>query len=380
MACALVVSAASAVQAASPETETRAGELQLAQSLFAIEQLDELYQVTTAATVYQRPDLSSPELEILPGNSAVRVTGRITGTDWYRVWTNKRAVGYVKSGNLKAAAGPAGSIGQLEGQSEGRAGSRDVSPAERPQIASLRDDLPEGVFSDCPGCPQMVALPQGSFTMGSAAGEPSEQPERQVKIGYSFALGRFEVTVAEWQACVAAGACSGGPDSVARPEATPLRNVSGSQAQAFVDWLKQTTGKPYRLPSEAEWEYAARAGSSGPYWWGQEAGSGRADCKDCGGDWNRKAPGAIGRFPANPFGLHDMNGGVAEWTADCWFDSYAGAGADPKARDKKNCLQRVLRGGSWKQEAAYLSSSSRHFYDAEVPYSGNGFRVALTLN
>ena len=354
------------------------GSFQVAQSLFVIEQLEEIYQVPQQAKVYQRPDESSETIEIIPGNSAVRVTGRITGTEWYRVWTNNRVVGYMTADRLRPPAA-APSIGGI-GAAPAAGLSPNASPAQRPQVAALTTDLPSGVFQDCPNCPQMVTLPAGSFTMGAADGDPSEGPAHAVTIDYSLAVGRFEVTVAEWQACAADGACSNQPDGVQEPAAAAMRNVSWGDAQQFVGWLRQLTGKPYRLLSEAEWEYAARGGTSSAFWWGDQAGSARADCKDCGGEWDRKQPGAIGRFDPNPFGLHDMNGGVAEWTADCWFDDYRGAAEKAQARDRKNCQQRVLRGGSWKQEAEHLRSTARHYYDALVPYSGNGLRVALTLN
>ena len=361
-------------------SETSQGSFQVAQSLFVVEQLEEIYQVPQQAKVYQRPDEGSETIEIIPGNSAVRVTGRITGTEWYRVWTNNRVVGYMTADRLRPP--PAGQSIAATGSAPQASPSPNPnsSPAQRPQVAALTADLPAGVFQDCPRCPQMVTLPAGSFTMGSAKGDPSERPAREVTIDYGLAVGRFEVTVAEWQACVADGACSGQPDAVQEPEAAAMRNISWGDAQQFVGWLRQLTGKPYRLLSEAEWEYAARGGTGSAFWWGDKAGSARADCKDCGGDWDRKQPTAIGRFDPNPFGLHDMNGGVAEWTADCWFDDYRGAAGKAEVRERKDCQQRVLRGGSWKQEAVHLRSTARHFYDALVPYSGNGLRVALTLN
>ena len=349
-------------------------ELQLAQALLAVEQLDELYQVLEPAPVYQRPDYGSDTIDQLPGDSAVRVTGRVNGTAWLRVWTNNRVVGYVRSERLRPSGGLPGTI------------AGDAAPAKKPrslpgrQTAALTTGPGGGTFQDCALCPQMVALPPGSFTMGSDEEDPTARPAHRVEIGYGFAIGRFEVTMAEWTACVEAGACSNALEAVDNPAETPVRNVTWSDALEFVGWLRSVTRRPYRLPSEAEWEYAARAGTTTTFWWGNDAGAGEADCKTCGGNWDRKQPGPVGRFQANPFGLHDMNGGVAEWTADCWFDSYDGAGADGEPRDEQNCQKRVLRGGSWKQEAGYLASHARHYYDALVPYSANGLRVALTLD
>ncbi len=348
-------------------------EFQIAQALLAIEQLDALYQVLEPTPVHQRPDYASDTVDQLPGESAVRVTGQVTGTEWLRVWTNNRVVGYVSADRLRPSDGLPGTIAD------------DAAPAPEPrplpgrQTAALVTGPGDGVFQDCQLCPEMVALPPGSFAMGSEQGDSTTQPVRQVEIGYGFAIGRFEVTMAQWAACVADGACSNALEPVERPAETPVRNVTWNDALEFVSWLRKVTNRPYRLPSEAEWEYAARAGTTTAFWWGETAGAGEADCKSCGGDWNRKQPSPVGRFQPNPFGLHDMNGGVAEWTADCWFDSYKGAAADGKPREKQNCQQRVLRGGSWKQEASYLSSHARHYYDALVPYSSNGLRVALTL-
>ncbi|MDJ0937601.1 MAG: SUMF1/EgtB/PvdO family nonheme iron enzyme [Kiloniellales bacterium] len=356
-------------------------EFELAQALLAIEQINEIYRVPEPTPVYQRPDIGSDTIDQLPGDSSVRVTGRVTGTDWLRIWSNNRMVGYVEGARIQRP-------GNLPGSIAGGVAPSATQPATQPapqralpgrQTAALTPGPTEGTFRDCTLCPEMVALPPGGFLMGSDLGDATAQPARPVEIGYSFALGRFEVTMAEWAACVADGGCSNALEPVANPAETPVRNVTWNDGLEFVAWLRKVTQRPYRLPSEAEWEYAARAGTTTNFWWGNTAGAGEADCKTCGGAWDRKQPSLVGRFPANPFGLHDMNGGVAEWTADCWFDSYKGAKADGQPRDKKDCQKRVLRGGSWKQEASYLSSHARHFYDALVPYSSNGLRVALTL-
>lgn len=234
-------------------------------------------------------------------------------------------------------------------------------------------------FKPCEQCPEMVPLPQGRFIMGSAEGDSSEQPTHAVQIGHSFAIGRFEVRVSEWMACVEAKACDYEPDGVLVQGLTAIRNVSWNDAQQYVAWLNGVSGLSFRLPSEAEWEYATRAGTTTAYWWGETAGGGEADCRDCGGVWSGDSPKFIGSHDANPFGLHDMNGGAAEWTADCWFDDYQGAPGDGAARDKADCRQRALRGGSWRSRAGYLRSAARGFYDADVRYLVHGFRVALTL-
>ena len=332
---------------------------QLARALLAIEQLEDEYRIVDNADVHQAPNAGSAKVETLRSGGVVLVTGRVTGTPWFRVWTDAGSVGYVNQRFIELVA-PAG------------------SPTNG--VAAAPDDpgLPDGVFQDCDHCPQMVRIAPGAFTMGSAA-DPSEQPVRPVEIKQPFALGRFEVTVAQWQACVAAGACDHEPDVPAEPDRVPVRSLSWDDAGQYVAWLAKETGKPYRLPTEAEWEYAARAGTEAAYWWGEDVAASNAGCKNCGGEWDRKNPGLIGRFQANPFGLHDMNGSVAEWTADCWFDSYKGAPGDGTAREKRGCQQRALRGGSWRNEADYLRSASRMYYDAFVQYGAHGVRVALSL-
>jgi formylglycine-generating enzyme required for sulfatase activity len=234
-------------------------------------------------------------------------------------------------------------------------------------------------FKDCDACPEMIALPAGSFTMGSKSGDVSEAPPHRVKIGYSFAISRFEVTAAEWKACLTAGGCDYRPKRKGMTATSPVHNLSWLDAQQYVKWLSKKTGKKYRLPSEAEWEYAARAGTKTAYWWGDAVGEGNANCKNCGGDWNRKRPAVVDSHDANPFGLQGMNGSVWEWVADCWFDSYKGAPNDGSARDRKDCQSRVLRGGSWRNDASYARSAGRFTYDHDVRYVLNGFRVVRSM-
>jgi formylglycine-generating enzyme required for sulfatase activity len=161
---------------------------------------------------------------------------------------------------------------------------------------------------------------------------------------------------------------------------SPVHNVNWNEVQDYLKWLREVTGEPYRLPTEAEWEYAARAGTKTRYWWGEVVGASNANCEDCGGDWDRKTPAQVGGFAANPFGLHDMNGGVMEWVADCWAQDYDGAPSDGSAQLSGDCTQRVLRGGSWRNDQTYATVSSRLSYDASVRYYTNGVRVARDLN
>lgn len=245
-------------------------------------------------------------------------------------------------------------------------------PAPAPAKAAIAGEL-----NDCPACPALISLPAGSFTMGSNTSDPSERPAHHVTIDAPFAIGKYEVTVAQWKACVDAGACvrtqhDGNPNA-------PVRDVSWDDAQLYVKWLSTTSGKPYRLPTEAEWEYAARGGTTTRYWWGEQAVPGKANCKDCGPPWSVDGPANVGTFAANPYGLHDMNGGVWEWVSDCWHSSFKDAPADARTWDEPNCSVRVIRGGSWREGNAYMVSSTRFKYDASVRHSQNGFRVARSI-
>jgi formylglycine-generating enzyme required for sulfatase activity len=220
----------------------------------------------------------------------------------------------------------------------------------------------------------MVRLSGGSFRMGSDE-DTSEKPVHAVRIE-PFALGRFPVTVGEWNQCAAAKACgmvAPGEDSAA------VRNVSWTDAQQYVAWLSQTTGQAYRLPSEAEWEYAARGGTSSRYWWGERVVPKMANCRGCTEPYDPRQPMNVGFFPPNPFALHDLTGGVAQWVADCWHPDYQGAPSDGSARMTPNCREHVLRGGSWRNDASYARSASRAHYDTGIRYPSHGFRVARSL-
>ena len=159
----------------------------------------------------------------------------------------------------------------------------------------------------------------------------------------------------------------------------PVINVSWDDAQEYVRWLSDQTGATYRLLTEAEWEYAARAGTSTAYPWGNEIGSGQANCWDCGSQWDREKTAPAGSFPANAWGLHDMHGNVWEWVADCWNESYLGAPSDGSARLRGECSRRVLRGGSWHIEPWLLRSAYRNGYGSDNGYFNIGLRVARTL-
>ncbi|NMG74870.1 SUMF1/EgtB/PvdO family nonheme iron enzyme [Aromatoleum diolicum] len=231
-------------------------------------------------------------------------------------------------------------------------------------------------IKDCPACPVVIGLPRGEFVMGSNTDDPTERPAHRVSIAQPFAIGKYEVTNEQWAACVDGGGCprlSGDANAVKN---APVRDLSWDDARQYVQWLSKTSGKSYRLPTEAEWEYAVRGGTSTRYWWGGQMRTGHANCKACGEPWTADGPVSVGSFAANPYGLYDMNGSVWEWVSDCWHNSFKGAPEDGRSWDEANCRVRVIRGGSWRDGVDYMLSSTRFKYDASVRHSQNGFRVA----
>jgi formylglycine-generating enzyme required for sulfatase activity len=251
--------------------------------------------------------------------------------------------------------------------------------ATPPRVDAPRAGVKAGdVFRDCRECPELVVVPVGEFDMGSNDFD-FEKPVHKVTIGKAFAIGRREVTFEEWDQCIASGGCRHRPDDRGQGRAErPVTDVSWRDATAYASWLSQKTGQKYRLPSEAEWEYAARGGTKTAFWWGRDVGSRFANCRDCGGDSGQAAV-ATGSFSANPFGLFDTAGNAAEWVQDCWNDTYRGAPRDGSAWGSGQCGQRVLRGGSFDSQARYLRSASRFRYDTDVRYYANGFRVVREL-
>ena len=265
--------------------------------------------------------------------------------------------------------------------------------AEVRQAAEWAREWPAGQeFRDCADCPLMVVIPAGSFMMGSPEGEEgrdgNEGPEHRVDIVKPFAAGKQEVTFAEWDACVSAGGCGHRPGDGGWGRGTrPVINVSWEDAQSYVSWLSRKIGEAYRLLSESEWEYAARAGTTGPFHFGSTISTDQANYN--GGihtygsgreGVNRGKTVPVGSFPANGFGLHDMHGNVWEWVEDCWHDSYASAPADGSARALGgDCSRRVLRSGSWNSVPRWLRSAFRIRRSTGDRDRFLGFRVARTL-
>lgn len=242
---------------------------------------------------------------------------------------------------------------------------------------------PGADFRDCAtGCPLMVIIPAGAFMMGSPENEPdrmsTEGPQHEVTIARPFAVSRFEVTFDEWDACVAAAACPRVADHWGRGH-MPVINVSWEDARQYARWLSQVVGKPYRLPTEAEWEYAARAGASTRYSWGDDPAIGSANCDGCGGEPSRQQTLPVGSFKPNAFGLYDMHGNVWEWVEDCWHKTYANAPTDGTAWLDTDPSFRVIRGGSWHNESELVRAAVRFQRNIHVQFDTLGFRVVRTI-
>ena len=253
-------------------------------------------------------------------------------------------------------------------------GASPVAPAPSvtdapPAQASAVPIAPAGV----PTLPAMVSIPGGTFAMGSND-DLSEKPIHRVTIK-PFALSKFPITVREWNECVAAKACS---YVVTGKDDAPATNLSWDDAQEFVSWLSRTTQKKFRLPTEAEWEYAARAGTQTKFWWGDQFQPNMANCRGCGTAYDPAQPLNVGSFKPNPFGLHDMGGNVDQWVEDCWHKDYQGAPIDGSAWIDRNCSSRVIRSGSWKSDTNYMRPANRDRYDTGVRYPTHGFRIAAS--
>ena len=301
--------------------------------------------------------------------------------------------------------------------------------ANEPAAQKPAAGKPGNVFRDCPDCPEMVVIPAGAFTMGSSASEKTwaathgwdaeqhkiplrsfalavadEAPQHKVSLR-SFALGKYDVTRREYAAFVSEtgyrsdGGCydNGGPPSPKRAGASwknpgfkqtdndPVICVSWDDAQAYVSWLNrklQRSGSasgdaPYRLPTESEWEYAARAGTTTRFWWGDDESTAAAHA------WYKENSGGqthpVGLKPANRFGLYDMAGNVWQWTQDCYAESYAAAPNNGTAAEMGNQCLRVDRGGSWHYPTWLLRPATRERNPADYRDKVMGFRVARTL-
>lgn len=283
----------------------------------------------------------------------------------------------------------------------------DPRPEPIPNPAGLRE------FRECPACPVMIELPPGRYLMGTSHEEEvrlglsrnpqrtqhsrnAETPQIEVEIAYRFALGKYEVTFDEWDRCVDAGGCTYRPaDRGFGRGRRPVIHVSRRDAEEYLAWLREVTGQPYRLPSSAEWEYAARAGTTTARWWGDDLGEGKAVCDGCGSPWDDRSTVPTGSFPPNPWGLYDMLSNVSEVVADCWHDTYEGHPTDGSPRLEAppgwpvngECRRATWRGGGWPFFTWTVRAATRGGgnmsldYRADDPLVGGsrGFRVARTI-
>ena len=244
-----------------------------------------------------------------------------------------------------------------------------------PGNAEFADPLSSGGSA-----PTMVLVQSGDFRMGclaSANCRSSELPVRDVRVSAPFALSKYEVTFNDYDRFTAAT----GRSQATNPRGwdrglSPVINVSWEDATAYAAWLTAQTGRRYRLPTEAEWEYAARTGSEGMYSWGNEIGSNQANCNGCGSRWDNIRTAPAGSFDANLWGLHDMHGNVWEWVQDCYHSDYVDAPATATARQDGDCRQRILRGGSWSNSPVMVRSEVRERDSITMRASEIGFRVA----
>jgi formylglycine-generating enzyme required for sulfatase activity len=263
-----------------------------------------------------------------------------------------------------------------------------TTPLSLFQVRALK---PKDTFKECEHCPEMVVVPAGEFVMGTPVSElegaTDERPQHKVTFPARFAVGRFAVTFEEWDACVADGGCNG-----YRPSdrgwgrgRQPAVNLSWYDAKSYVQWLSARTGATYRLLSEAEREYVARAGTTTAFWWGsaiephQANFSSAVPFADGERDAHIDRTVPVGSFAPNPWGLYDVHGNVYEWVEDCWNATYAEAPADGSAWTAGNCGARVLRGGAWNRPPSALRAGARLFAYPERRMTRIGLRIARTL-
>lgn len=267
---------------------------------------------------------------------------------------------------------------------------RDARPLSSGEERAL---VPLDHFKECDSCPEMVVQPPGDFIMGSPESEegssPDERPQHRVTITRPFAVARFALTFDEWDACVAERGCRNyrPADRGWGRGRRPVINVWWEDAQAYVTWLSQKTGKPYRLLSEAEREYVTRAGTATPFWWGSFISSCLAnydrnfpypEMEKAKSEYRRRTL-AVDSFRPNPWGLYQVHGNVYEWVEDCWHGSYEGAAADGSAWVEPDCTEHVLRGGSWNFAPWHLRSASRGRVGAAAFAAGGVVGVSLRI-
>ena len=278
-----------------------------------------------------------------------------------------------------------------------------------PNLALAADERRAGKsFRDCDTCPEMVVVPAGTYLMGKDGGNNRERPAHRVTIGSALAIGKYEATFDEWEVCIEERGCKAmimGPAPLGKREVSfaeweacrtddlcqilpddhnwgrgrrPVININFSDAEDFVRWLSRKTGHAYRLPTEAEWEYAARGGTSTVYSWGDEVGTDNANCRTCAPTISHQTF-PVGSYKPNPFGLFEVHGNVWEWVQDCWHPSHKGAPANGSARLSGDCKYRTTRSGSWYYVSTNVRSTYRARFDPRAFSYGIGMRVLREL-
>ena len=359
----------------------------------AVTPLRETRVAVTKSNIRREPSPRTESLGQLNAGESVQVTGRadVGGKPWYRIALAGNGTGYVLGRLLKEVASPRAVKPSTSNTAVTVAAPPRVEarPKATPAVGGYPSLTPDKTFRDCPDCPEMVVIPSGSYRMGdlSGAGGNDEKPIHEVRIENNFAVGKYEVTQDEWVALM------GSNPSKFKGGRNPVEQVSWNDAKAFVGKLSAKTRKAYRLLSEAEWEYMARAGSTSKYLFGSNESSlckhGNAADQSTGYDWRNKScndgygkkTSPVGSYPANIFGVHDTVGNVWEWVEDCWNFGYSGAPSNGSAwTTDGNCSVRVLRGGSWVSGPGGVRFASRPAKYTAYRDGSGGFRVARTLS
>ncbi len=308
---------------------------------------------------------------------------RVALREWQTAW-GVTATGYLDAATAAALRGAAADAARVAAERQAEIAAEEQRQAEIDAEAQRQAEIDAEAQRQAARAAvelEMVAIRAGRFRMGCVSGRDcfgDEQPVHEVRVA-SFELSKYEVTFEEYDRFTEATGRARADDEGWGRGARPVINVSWNDARAYAAWLSAETGETYRLPTEAEWEYAARAGTSTAYSWGNEIGRNRANCDGCGSQWDNAQTAPVGSFGANAWGLHDMHGNVYEWVEDCWHENYAGAPSDGTAWTGGVCGRRVLRGGSWYDSPRFLRSADRSGDSTGDRDYFNGFRVARTL-
>jgi formylglycine-generating enzyme required for sulfatase activity len=250
----------------------------------------------------------------------------------------------------------------------------DFSHRWKSKLAShFRDHLVDGSAA-----PEMIKIPGGVFVRGDAEGDDDEKPTTSVSLK-AFAIGVFEVSFDEYDQFCRDTRRELPDDAEWGRGSHPVMNVNWNDALAYTQWLSKKTRKKYRLPSDSEWEYTMRAGSTAKFWWGDKVGIAKANCEGCTSLWDGQQTSPVGKFPANSFGLHDTAGNVFEWVADCWHDKFSEAPTDGSPVNKEGCGKRVIRGGAWSFPPKEIRSANRWRDFPSRRSDDTGFRIARDL-